>query len=159
MSDGRPGTQHASRSWPLTFGLLVAAVAAYTVSQMVWQPDGGNRLGLGLFFLAAFVLVAAAIHPWRRPRSFAKLALWSLLGIPVFAVLHNVFYAIGEIVEDVPVLPMVFEFLHVAAFIVALVLCPVGVVIGVVGWIVTWWLGRRGAYCVENDDPAPPGTS
>jgi len=152
MNDRSPATQNANRSWPLTIGLLVGAVVTFSVSQMVWQPDGGNRLGLGLFFLSAFVLVAAAIHPWRRPRSFAKLALWSLVGIPIFAVLHNVFYAIGEFAKNVPVLPTVFEFLHVVAFIVALILCPTGVVIGVVGWFVIWWLGRRGAKTAASDN-------
>ena len=159
MTDGRPVTLHTSRWWPLTIGLLVAAVAAYAVSQMVWQPHGGNRLGVGLLFLSTVLLVVAAVHPCRRPRSFAKLALWSLVGIPVFAILHNVFYAIGEFAKNVPVVPMVFEFLHAAAFVAALMLCPAAVVIGVVGWIVTWWLGRRDTHGKANHNPDPPSSS
>ncbi len=143
MVDETPVTQNVRRSWPMTIGLLVGAAAVFSVSQLVWDPDGPNPLGLALMFLSAGLLVAAAICQWRRPKSFARLALWSLVGLPVFAILHNVFYGVGEIAKDVPLLPMVFEYLHVAAFIVAIVLCPVGVVIGVVGWIVTWWFGRR----------------
>lgn len=73
------------------------------------------------------------IHPWRRPGCFAWLMVWSLVCIPVFAVLHNVSYALGELSRDTRILPMLFEFLHLAEFIVSLVLCPAGKVIGVVG--------------------------
>jgi hypothetical protein len=59
------------------------------------------------------------------------------VGIPVFAVLHNVFYALSELSHEIPILPLVFEFLHVAAFIVSLVLCPAGLIIGVVDWLIS----------------------
>ena len=143
MVDGTPGTSAARRSWPLTIGLLVAAAASLAVSQLVWDPDGPNPLGLILMFLSGGLLVVATVCPWRLPKSFAKLALWSLVGIPVFAVLHNVFYGFGEMAKDLPVLPMIFEALHVVAFIVGIVLCPVGVVVGVVGCVTTWLFNRR----------------
>ena len=54
----------------------------------------------------------------------------------MFAALHNVFYALGELSSETRILPLVFDFLHVAAFVVSLVLCPAAVVIGLVGWLI-----------------------
>jgi hypothetical protein len=89
-----------------------------------------------LLFLCAGLLVTTLIHPWRQLRSFAWLALWSLVGIPVLAVLLNVLYGLGELSRGTPILPMVFEFLHATAFVVSLVLCPSAVVIGLAGWLI-----------------------
>lgn len=116
--------------------MAAAGALAATASQLVWASDGPNWPGLILMFLSAGLLVSALIHPWRRPRSFAWLATWSLVGIPVFAALHNVFYALGELSSETRILPLVFDFLHVAAFVVSLVLCPAAVVIGLVGWLI-----------------------
>jgi hypothetical protein len=146
--EGQVATVRRTAGW--TIALLAVAGGMGALSQWVWNPDGPNWFGLSLFYLSALFLVIALIYPWRRPRCFARLGLWSLVGIPVFAILHNVFYALGMLSENVPLLPVVFEGLHAAAFLVALLLCPAGVVVGLVGWIVTRWFGGRRAPGVRK---------
>jgi len=62
----------------------------------------------------------------------------SLLGIPVFSVLHNLLYAGAELVT-IDFLKTTCEILSVSFFLLSVIVCPVGFVAGVV-WIFT----RRG---------------
>jgi hypothetical protein len=123
------------------FGFLAAGAVALA-GAMVAGIDG-NPLGLGLLYLAAVLLVVAIVHHWRRPRRFFWLFLGSLIGFPVFAILHNAFYAFGELSKDLPVLPWIFEGLHVAGFLIAIVVCPAGALVGLIGFIITAVRARR----------------
>ena len=59
----------------------------------------------------------------------------SLLGIPVFSVLHNLLYAGAEL-ATVDFLRATCEFLHVFFFIIAVIVCPVGFIAGIIWTIV-----------------------
>jgi len=107
-----------------------------------------NPPGLALIYGAAICLILAAVCRWRRPKSFLLLFALSGVGFVVFAVLHNVFYAIGESTE-IPWVQSLMEGLHVGAFLIALLLCPAGILVGLVGWIVSLIRTRR-----ESDLPA-----
>jgi hypothetical protein len=87
--------------------------------------------------------VLAVVHRWRRPRSFLKLMIWSLVGFVVFAVLHNLGYAAAEYFGDVAIVHGAFEVLHVGFFLAAVMLCPAGVIVGAVGAVVMWIRARR----------------
>jgi fumarate reductase subunit D len=100
-------------------------------------------VGLGLLYLATVLLVGAIAHRWRSPRRFFWLFLGSLIGFPVFAVAHNLLYALGELSADVPVLPWIFEGLHVVGFLIAVVLCPAGAFVGLAGVVITVIQRRR----------------
>ena len=52
-------------------------------------------------------------------------------------VLHNLFYALGELAADVPMVPWVMEALHVVCFLLAIPVCPALAVVGLVGIVVT----------------------
>jgi hypothetical protein len=71
------------------------------------------------------------------------LTLASLIGFVAFAVLHNGFYALGELASEIPVVPSVMEFLHAGCFLIAVLVCPALVVVGVVGIVVTRMRNRR----------------
>jgi hypothetical protein len=103
---------------------------------------GDNPPGLALMYGAVVCLIAAAVWRWRRPKSFFLLFALSGLGFIVFAVLHNLFYAVGE-ATNAAWIDVVTEALHVASFLVAVVICPCGVLVGLVGWLVAL-LGSRG---------------
>jgi len=100
-----------------------------------------NPPGIALVYGGIVCLVLAAVCRWQRPKSFFLLFVFSALGFVVFAVLHNVFYAIGESVSA-SWLKAVMEGLHVGAFLIALLLCPAGVLVGLVGWIAALIRGR-----------------
>jgi hypothetical protein len=102
-----------------------------------------NTLGLALLYLGVTALLLAVVHRWRRPKPFLILALSSLVGYPVLVVLHNFFYAIASFNTEVPPLRWPAEFLHVACFLGAMLLCPAGLVIGLLGAVVSAVAFRR----------------
>jgi len=96
----------------------------------------GNRAGLMLCYLASCTLILSFAHTWRNRRKFIVLFVVSLLGFPVFVLLHNLFYALNELASGVTVLNCLLEFLHAAFFLVAILLCPAGAVVGAAGGII-----------------------
>ena len=64
---------------------------------------------------------------------FIAVGCASLAGFCLFVVLHNVFYALGEVAQDVPVPTQVLVSLEHAFFNLAAFVCPLGVLIGAVG--------------------------
>ncbi|GAG90576.1 unnamed protein product, partial [marine sediment metagenome] len=58
------------------------------------------------------------------------------VGFPIFVILHNLFYGLAELASGVVVLSQVLMFLEVVFFLIALFLCPPGVVIGATGSVV-----------------------
>jgi len=51
-------------------------------------------------------------------------------------VLHNFLYAAAEVTKEIAVLPYIFEALHILFFFVAVLVCPAGFLVGVLGSIV-----------------------
>jgi len=96
----------------------------------------GNRMGIMLCYMATAALVLALTHRWRKMKKFLILLVASLIGFPVFVVLHNVFYGLAELAGNIIVLRGLLEFLHAAFFLIALMLCPCGAAIGAVGSLV-----------------------
>lgn len=73
------------------------------------------------------------IHKWRKPKSSLILMISSVVGFVVFALLHNVFYAIGIKGAAIPGVSGLMEILGGVSFLIAIVLCPAGAVVGAVG--------------------------
>lgn len=114
---------------------LIAAGCAFLAAGLV-IGIGDNPPGLALVYLAVSAWIAAFAHRWRRVKSFLILLVASLVGFPLFVVLHNVFYALAEVASDVVGLSQVLVFLEVVFFLIAIVVCPPGVLIGAVGSVV-----------------------
>lgn len=57
----------------------------------------------------------------------------SALGFFVSIFLHNFFYGLGIVISNVIVLNWLMDFFQVVFFIMAIFLCPIGFLIGVVG--------------------------
>lgn len=113
-------------------GLVAIGCVALAGGLIVGISD--NLPGIALVYGALICLVLAVVYRWRRPKSFLLLFALSALGFIVFAILHNVFYAIGESVDIVWVKALL-EGLHVGAFLIAILLCPAVILVGFVGWI------------------------
>lgn len=124
-----------TRAW-----LLVIGGAAVVGAFVVGIDD--NLPGIALLYGGLICLTLAAVCRWRRPKSFFSLFALSLVGFFLFAVLHNLLYAVGKSTA-IAWVQAVMEGLHVAAFMIALLVCPVGVLVGLVGWITTLFLNRR----------------
>jgi hypothetical protein len=115
----------------LTLVLLVAGFAFLAASLVIGIGD--NPPGLVLVYLAVSAWIVAFAHRWRRVKSFLILLAASLVGFPLSVVLHNVFYALAEVVSDVVGLSQALGFLEVVFFLLALLVCPSGALIGAVG--------------------------
>lgn len=68
-------------------------------------------------------------------RRFLILTGVSAVGFLASVLLHNFFYALGVLTNNIFVLHFLFEFLHGAFFIIGLFICPVGFLVGGVGSI------------------------
>ncbi|HSR35009.1 MAG TPA: hypothetical protein VLY63_30950 [Anaerolineae bacterium] len=118
----------------LTLALL-AVGCAFLVAALV-IGIGDNPPGLVLAYLAVSAWIVAFAHRWRKVKSFLILLAASLVGFPLSVVLHNVFYALAEVASDVVGLSQAMGFLEVVFFLIAVLVCPPGVLIGAVGSVV-----------------------
>ena len=135
-------TQSPSR---LKMAGILLAVAALALAGAFFVGISDNPPGLLLCLASAVTLVLAFVHHWRRPKRFLLLAAGGLVGFFLFAVLHNLFYAIGEAGAGVTGVAPLMEVLHVASFLIAIFLCPAAALVGVAGGLVTLILSRRNA--------------
>ena len=89
-----------------------------------------------LFLGILLIVFATKSKLEKRHKIFLILMGASAIGVPVFSVLHNVFYAFGVLSENITWLHAVFEFLHAGFFIISLLGCPIAFIVGAVGSIV-----------------------
>jgi len=122
------------RNRKVSFGFVVLCCVLLIAAFIVGISD--NPPGLALCYLATVSLILAFVHAWRKVKYFLILLGASVIGFAVFAVLHNVFYALAEISSDIVVLSQVLKFLDVASFLVAIFVCPAGLLIGAIGSVV-----------------------
>lgn len=92
-----------------------------------------NPPGILLAYGAAAALVLAFVHPWRTSRQFRYLLYGSFLGFLVFAVAHNLFEVVAGKMGGPAFLVAVLQGIQVAAFLIAVLICPPALAIGTVG--------------------------
>ena len=131
----------AKSGWKATFILLAICCASLIVAFLIGISD--NWPGILLCYLAASAFILAFVHTWRKVKYFLILSGASLVGFFLFAVLHNVFYGLGQMVANIIVLSHLLEFLHVVFFILAVIFCPAGLLIGVVGSVLMYFKQRK----------------
>lgn len=122
-----------NRKRSLTF--LAAACLFVIGAAVVGVAD--NPPGIALAFLSTTAFVLSVAHPWRRPRQFAFLLLWSLLGLVVLGILHNLFEAVAGVAAGVRILQVLLQGLGGVAFLAAVLLCPPAILVGAIGSLVT----------------------
>jgi hypothetical protein len=123
------------KSRRVTVGLVVLCCVSLIAAFIVGISD--NPPGLALCYLATVSLILAFVHTWRKVKYFLILLGASVIGFAVFVVLHNLLYALAEISSDIVVLKHSLEFLSAASFLTAIFVCPVGLLIGLIGSILT----------------------
>jgi hypothetical protein len=127
------------RNWKITLALLLAcAVLLATVFGGRVGCESSDLLPTGavLTYTATVALVLAFVHRWRRARKFLILAAASVAGFFLFAVLENLSYALGQMAADASFGRHLGEFFHGFFFCIALLVCPAGVFVGVVGSLI-----------------------
>jgi len=102
------------------------------------NPPGVLSIYVGFIFL-----MLTFIHYWRESKKFLILFVSSIIGGIVFGVLHNLFDGLQIMTGDVIVLSQILVFLSVTSFLIALLVCPPGILIGIVGSLVFYFKGRK----------------
>jgi hypothetical protein len=120
--------------------LVASGVVAFACALIVGVND--NPPGIALLYGSIICLFLAVVSHWRRPKSYFWLFFLSALGFAVFAILHNVLYGLGEL-TGLAWLKAILGVLHATAFLIALLVCPAGVVIGFFGWVITVIRNRK----------------
>ena len=131
QSSGQKGILKRPRS---TLALVAAGCVLLAAGLVVGVND--NPPGLVLVYLAVCAWIAAFAHRWRRVKPFLILLVVSLVGFPLCVVLHNAFYALAQVASGVWGLSQVLVFLDVLFFLIGILVCPPGVLIGAVGSVV-----------------------
>ena len=67
----------------------------------------------------------------------------SAAGFFVFALLHNIFYALAQVTSHISILNYLMKAFEVIFFLIAIFACPIGFVIGVIGTIVMFNKKRK----------------
>jgi hypothetical protein len=116
------------QQWKRTMILFVVCAVAAVAGAIVGIDD--NLPGLLLVTISAVAFVLAFAHPWRTTRRFVLLIGASLGAFVVCTVLHNVF---GDASPA-----------GAAFFYLAIFLFPAGMLVGIVGSLVSLVMGRRG---------------
>ncbi len=121
--------------------LLLAGVGIALLALALAVGVNDNPPGIGLAYLAIGALILAVAHRWREPRKFLWLLLVSALALVFFGFVHNLGYAAAES-ETAAWFKAIMGAASVTGFVLAVLVCPAGCVIGVVGAL---WARARGA--------------
>ena len=124
-----------------TFIFLAIGCIALILAFVVGIAD--NPPGIVLFYIAVIALILAFVHRWRKVKNFLWLTVASIIGIVIFAILHNLFYALGKLANDIPLLRQLLNFLDALSFLIAIMVCPMGLLIGIVGSIVLYFKNKK----------------
>jgi hypothetical protein len=108
-----------------TYVYLAGSVIFIIIALIVGIDD--NLPGIILLFISSILLVLAFTHNWKR-KSYILLIVFSLAGFVVSVILHNIFETSGGEVTFLGILSALF-------FLVAIFLCPVCLLIGIIGSI------------------------
>ncbi len=76
-------------------------------------------------------------------KKFLMLTGASAAGFFVFALLHNIFYALGQVTGHITILSYLMKAFEVIFFLIAIFACPIGFLIGVIGSIVLFIKKRK----------------
>ena len=69
-------------------------------------------------------------------KTFLLLTGISAVSPLIFSVLHNLFYALAILFENIIVIKYIMEILHVTSFLIAMLVSPIGFLIGVIGSLI-----------------------
>jgi len=136
----------SARSKRATLLLFATGGCALVAALVVGVAD--NPPGLVLCYIAVAAVIVALVHTWRSVKRYLILLVASLLGFLLAVVLHNLLYALSEVASEFVGLAQALGLLEVGFFLVAVLVCPPGALVGAMGAVVTAILRAR-----QKQDP------
>lgn len=102
-----------------------------------------NPPGIILLYVGFITLILVFVHHWRIAKKYLFLFIFSFTGLFLFSLLHNVFHGLAKMSGDIIVLSQMLSILHVLFFLIALIVCPPGILVGAVGGIVNYFKNKK----------------
>lgn len=124
----------SAKSRKISLILIATGMLLMIAANIVGIAD--NPPGIILAFISICAIILAFVHHWTKLKKFLILLISSVVGFPVFAVLHNLFYGLATMAKDIIVVKQILEILDVSSFLIAIFLCPVGILVGATGSII-----------------------
>jgi len=103
---------------------------------MEWLRGAPFIPAIAIFSLLGAALIFLAMKEKEMLKKFLLLTGASSAGFFVFVLLHNFFYGLGVITSNITILKYLMEILHIAFFVIAVFICPIGFLVGVIGSLV-----------------------
>ena len=129
-------------TWPIFWALVGVFIAIASVMaippfrELFW----GSLfiISWAVFFLLGVLLIVLVVQGKARGmlRKLLILTGASSVGFIAFVLLHNAFYGLSEMTSHIAILSSVMGFFHMAFFIMAVPVCLIAFLVGVVGSIV-----------------------
>lgn len=127
------------------FFILLVIISLLVILAMIFPDTGIMRRpwifilwilhalsGLGLLIMTFRKRISGKV------KTFLLIAGFSALGFPVGVVLHNLFYALGMLAEGIAILPAILGVLEGGFFLMAVILCQIGLLVGIIGTLIQW---------------------
>lgn len=91
-----------------------------------------------VFFILGILLLVAVLKGGvlETKKKFLLLTGASAAGFFAFVILHNLFYALAEMASSIGLLSSALEVVHAAFFLISVIVCPLGFIVGAIGSIV-----------------------
>lgn len=124
-----------------TVFLLIVAACLAALALQVGVSD--NPPGIALLYAAGIALVLAGAHNWRTPRSFGFLLLFSAVGFVLSVLIHNFSEVGAQRIAHLPVLAGLLGGISVITFFLAVIVCPMGGLVGAIGGVITIVVNRH----------------
>jgi len=122
----------------ITLILLLTGILFIVIGSLISISD--NPPGIIVMFIGIIMMFFVFFHFWRSSKPYLILLVVSLAGGIVFAILHNLFDALAGNWSDIAVIPQILEGFATGSFLIAVLLCPVGIFVGFLGAILTCFL-------------------
>lgn len=125
--------------------IVLAALSLLVMLAMLF-PDAGLMRRPYIFILWALHALSGLVliiltyqnKVTGKVKAFLLLAGFSALGFILGVVLHNLFYALGILTGEIAILNAILGFLGGGFFLLATILFPIGLIVGIVGTFVLW---------------------
>ena len=120
----------------MTLSILVTLSMLFPDTGMM-RPPYIFILWALLFFTGVGLIITTTKEKITGKRKlYLLLSGFSSAGFFLFGVLHNLFYALSTITENSVILNKTINFFGAGFFLVAVIVCPIGLIMGIVGTLI-----------------------
>lgn len=126
----------------MTRSIQLAGAGLLLILLGAWLRIPDNPPAIFLLYSGCLALILALVLPWKYEGRFRLICIGGLIAFPVLVVLHNFLEASAIRMEDSLLIPWVLQALSVLSFLLAVLVSPLLVLVGMSGWLWQRWRQR-----------------